>query len=344
MNQQEATGKKSNLYVGIDLGTSSSAIIASNGKKHWLESYVGWPKDFIAAKVLRKSVLFGTEALQNRLSLDIYRPLEHGVIKEGTGKEEESVRELIRHLISLTKPEKDQPIFAVVGVPAESFKMNKKSIIKAVSDFVDSVIVVSEPFAVAYGMDYLNNAMIIDIGAGTVDFCIMHGTIPGDDDQKTILSAGDSIDQQLFKLLNEKYPNSKFNLNMVRQFKEQNSFVGNGRGPVKVEIPVSGKPVEHDITEEVRRACESILPPISETIVDMIAEFDPEFQSAVRKNIVLAGCGSQIHGIDTFLKESLKDFGPVEIKAVDDPLFTGVSGSLKLAQEMPKRYWEKLSI
>lgn len=344
MNQQETTGKKSNLYVGIDLGTSSSAIMASNGKKHWLESYVGWPKDFIAAKVLRKSILFGTEALQNRLSLDIFRPLEHGVIKEGTGKEEESVRELIRYLISLAKPEKDQPIFAVVGVPAESFKMNKKSIIKAVSDYVDSVIVVSEPFAVAYGMDYLNNSMIIDIGAGTVDFCIMHGTIPGDDDQKTILSAGDSIDQQLFKLLSEKYPNSKFNLNMVRQFKEQNSFVGNGRGPVKVEIPVSGKPVEHDITEEIRRSCESILPPIGETIVDMIAEFDPEFQSAVRKNIILAGCGSQIRGIDTYLKDSLKEFGPVEITIVEDPMFAGVAGSLKLAQEMPKRYWEKLSI
>ena len=32
--------------VGIDLGTSRSAIVASNGQRAWVESYVGWPKDF----------------------------------------------------------------------------------------------------------------------------------------------------------------------------------------------------------------------------------------------------------------------------------------------------------
>ena len=75
MQQKETPIKKDNLYVGIDLGTSSSSITASNGKKNWVESYVGWPKDFIAAKVIRKPVLFGAEALKNRLSMDIFRPI-----------------------------------------------------------------------------------------------------------------------------------------------------------------------------------------------------------------------------------------------------------------------------
>jgi rod shape-determining protein MreB len=343
MEQQEAPAKKNSLFVGIDLGTSSSAIVDSSRKKHWVESYVGWPKDFIAAKVLRKPVLFGSEALKNRLSLDIYRPLEHGVLKEGSSKEGESVKELIHHLISLVKPEKDAPIYAVVGVPAESFKVNKKAIINAVSEFVTSVIVVSEPFAVAYAMDLLNNAMIIDIGAGTVDFCIMHGTLPTEEDQRTILTAGDYIDNQLYKLLSEKFPDSTFNLNMVRQFKEQNSFVGSVRGQVKVHIPVAGKMVEHDITDEIRRACESILPPMVETIGEMIAKYDPEYQSLLRSNIVLAGGGSQIRGLGETLKSVLKDFGSIQIKRVDDPMFSGAYGAMKLAQEMPRNYWEKLS-
>jgi rod shape-determining protein MreB len=87
MEQQDAAPKKNSLFVGIDLGTSSSAIVDSNRKKFWVESYVGWPKDFIAAKVLRKPVLFGSEALKNRLSVDIFRPLEHGVLKEGSSKD-----------------------------------------------------------------------------------------------------------------------------------------------------------------------------------------------------------------------------------------------------------------
>jgi len=344
MEQQDAQTKKNSLFVGIDLGTSSSAIVDSNRKKHWVESYIGWPKDFIAAKVLRKSVLFGSEALKNRLSLDIFRPLEHGVLKEGSSKEAESVKELIRHLISLIKPEKDVPIYAVVGVPAESFKVNKKAIISAVADHVTSVIVVSEPFAVAYAMDLLNNAMIIDIGAGTVDFCIMHGTLPTEDDQRTILTAGDYIDNQLFKLLTEKYPNSTFNVNMVRLFKEQNSFVGNAKGQVKVQIPVAGKLVEHEISDEIRRACETIIPPMVEVISEMIAKFDPEFQSLIRSNIVLAGGGSQIRGLGEALKTVLKDFGPIQVKTVDDPMFAGAAGAMKLAQEMPSQYWEKLTV
>lgn len=343
MEQREGSGKRDNLFVGIDLGTSSSAIVDSRRGKHWVESYVGWPKDFIAAKVLGKPVLFGGDALKNRLSLDIFRPLEHGVLKEGNSRERDSVRELIQYLVSLVRTEKETPVYAVVGVPAESFKVNKKAIIDAVSGFVTSVIVVSEPFAVAYAMDLLNNAMIIDIGAGTVDFCIMHGTMPAEEDQRTILTAGDYIDNQLYKLLSEKYPSSAFNLNMVRQFKEQHSFVGHVKGQVKVQIPVAGRQVEHDITDEMRRACESILPPMVETIGEMIAKYDPEFQSLLRSNIVLAGGGSQIRGLNETLKSVLKDFGSIQIKTVADPMFAGAEGAMKLAQEMPKSYWEKLS-
>jgi rod shape-determining protein MreB len=344
MEEKESQTKPDKLYVGIDLGTSSSAIVASSGKRKWVESYVGWPKDFISAKVIGKSILFGTEALKSRLSMDIYRPLERGVIKEGTDREAESVKELVRHLIGLVKPEKDQEVLAVVGVPAESFKVNRLAIRNAVSDFVHSIVVVSEPFAVAYGMNLLNNAMIIDVGAGTIDFCIMHGTIPAEEDQKTILTAGDYIDQQLYKLLNEKFPDSTFNLNMVRIFKEQNSFVGNSQDPVKVAIPVEGKPVLHDITTEMRRSCESILAPIIETATEMIAKFDPEYQGKIRNNIVLAGCGSQIRGIIEYLKESLKDYGSCQVQTVNDPLFAGAGGALALAQEMPRDYWKKLSI
>ena len=220
MEQQEeevTTGKKDELFIGIDLGTSSSAIVASNGKKSWVESYVGWPKDFIAEKVIKKSVLFGTEAFKHRLSMDIYRPLERGVIKEGTEKEELAVKELIRHLIKLIQPGKDQKIFAIVGVPAEAFKVNKEAIIKCISDYVHATMVVSEPFAVAYGLGLLDNAMIIDIGAGTVDFCIMHGTIPLEDDQKTIITAGDYIDQQLYNILKEKFPDSLDRIPGVRK-------------------------------------------------------------------------------------------------------------------------------
>lgn len=342
MKQKEAKREDNIVFVGIDLGTSRSSISASNNTREWIESYVGWPKDFIALQVVGRPVLFGAEALKNRLSLDLCRPLEHGVIKEGIERSEEAVKELIKYLIELAKPEPDQKIHAVVGVPADTLKVNKLAIRKAVSEFVHSLMVVSEPFAVAYGMNLLNNSLVIDIGAGTTDFCIMHGTIPSEEDQKTILAAGDYIDEQLNSYLTEKYPNAKFNKNMVRQFKEQYSFVRESPGEVRVEIPVDGKPVMHDITNEIKRACESILPAIVETTTEMIARFDPEFQVKIKNNLVLAGGGSLIKGIREYLQDALKEYGSCKVTCVEDPLFAGSNGALKLAEDMPAKYWEAL--
>lgn len=330
------------LYVGIDLGTSRSSTASSNDEQRWVTSYVGWPKDFVAAQVVGKEVLFGDEALENRLSLNICRPLERGIIREGIERSEEAVKEIIHHLVNLVESNKDAKINAVVGVPADSLNVNKLAIRKAVSEYVHSLMVVSEPFAVAYGMGLLKDSLIIDIGAGTTDFCIMHGAIPTEEDQKTILSAGDYIDQQLSSHLNEKYPNATFNLNMVRQFKEQFSFVGEMPDEVRVNIPVDGKNIEHDIKNEMRRACESIMPAITETTMELIARFDPEFQAKVKNNIVLAGGGSLIRGIEDYLQHALKEYGDCKVTRVEDPLFAGSLGALKLAKDMPATYWETL--
>jgi rod shape-determining protein MreB len=335
--------KKDNmLYVGIDLGTSRSVVAASNGNRKWVESYVGWPKDFVAKKVLGKRVLFGNEALEHRLSLNLSRPLQNGVLKEGTERDEAAVQELIGHLIEMAGPEPEDEICVAVGVPAEALKVNKIAIKNAVSEHARKLMVVSEPFAVAYGLGALDNAMIIDIGAGTVDFCIMHGTVPLEQDQRSLLVAGDYVDEQLMKLLSEKHPEADFSPNMVRKFKEKHGFVGEPKRRVKIEAPVEGKFTQFDITEELRKACESPMPAVIETVIDLIANFDPEFQEKVRNNIIIAGGGSQISGLDTYLTEAMKQFESCNFTCVDDPLHAGAEGALELAADMPEEFLEKL--
>jgi len=34
----------------------------------------------------------------------------------------------------------------------------------------------------------------------------------------------------------------------------------------------------------------------------------------------------------------LKDFGSIQVKIVDNPMFSGAASAMKLAQEMPKHY------
>ncbi len=328
------------LYIGIDLGTSRSAVAASNGKREWVHSYVGWPKDFVARRLLKKDVLFGSEAIKNRLSLDLVRPLEFGVIRGGTHREEEAVRQLIHHLVGLAEPQEGQKIFAAVGVPAEALKVNKLAIRTAVREHADTLMVVSEPFAVAYHLEALTHALIVDIGAGTIDFCVMHGTMPGEEDQRSLRTAGDYIDRRLFKLLQDKYPDTRFSETLVREIKEKKGRVGKSNGRVRISVPIGGKFSKHDITNEVRQACESIIPSIAEMLIELIARYEPDFQRSVRDNIHLAGGGSQIKGMADAIADSLSEFGNFSVKPVDDPLFIGAEGALALAQDMPEQYWE----
>jgi rod shape-determining protein MreB len=47
------------LHVGIDLGTSQSSIVTSTGIRRTVSSVVGWPKDLISYKFLKKQVVIG---------------------------------------------------------------------------------------------------------------------------------------------------------------------------------------------------------------------------------------------------------------------------------------------
>jgi len=66
----------------------------------------------------------------------------------------------------------------VIGAPAQATLKNKEAIMQAARSCVDSVMLCSEPFAVAYGLDMLDDVLVIDIGAGTTDLCRMRGTMP----------------------------------------------------------------------------------------------------------------------------------------------------------------------
>ena len=54
--------KQGVLYIGIDLGTSRTSVAASNGVRETVWSYVGYPKDVVSRKLLKKDKLFGKEA------------------------------------------------------------------------------------------------------------------------------------------------------------------------------------------------------------------------------------------------------------------------------------------
>lgn len=338
------SAKEKVLSVGIDLGTSQSAIAASDGGHFVVDSFVGWPVDMVARKVIKKPVLIGTEALDNRTLLDLHRPLEQGIIKEGSEKDIAAVKEILGYLIDQARGDgKDQKVRAVVGVPAETMRVNKQQLRQILRGTIDGLMIVSEPFAVAYGIDALLHSMIIDVGAGTTDFCVMKGRYPTEEDQRSLTRAGDSVDELLAKLISERHPEVQFSIHMVRTWKEQHGFVGEPKDRVVVTAPVHGKSQQVDITDVLRAACESLLAPFIEAMFDLLAMVEPEFQEKVRHNIRLSGRGSRIRGLAEELEKALGELGGGKVTLVEDPVYAGADGSLAIALDADEGDWEKVS-
>src|SRR4029450_11251086 len=103
--------------------------------------------------------------------------------------------------------------------PAAALRTNKQFLPEVLGGLFEKLIIVSEPFAVAYGLDALLHTLIVDIGAGTTDFCVMKGRYPTDEDQRTLTVAGDSVDAHLEQLIRQKYPEADFTIYMVREWK-----------------------------------------------------------------------------------------------------------------------------
>jgi rod shape-determining protein MreB len=347
-------GREGVLYIGMDLGCYKTSIAATNGTREVVHSIVGWPRDPVSRKMLGKDIVFGNEAFHHRLALDTVRPFERGALKyvdtetagipkEKLARYKEAARELVRYAVSLTRPPKGTLIYGVIGSPARASILNKDALMEACRGTFEAVMIVSEPFAVAYGMNTLEDALVVDIGAGTTDLCRMHGAIPSEDDQITVAKAGDFIDEAAARLIRKTHPGAQFTINMVREAKERLSFVNDINDKALVTWPdTNGKPTSYDITRELKEACREIVPDIVQGLRQLVSTFDAEFQKRMLQNVVLAGGGSQIRGLDRLLEEDLAQYGGGKVTKVHEPDFAGANGALKLATDMPEEYWKEV--
>jgi rod shape-determining protein MreB len=114
--------------------------------------------------------------------------------------------------------------------------------------------------------------------------------------------------------------------------------------PAIVDFPIKGKPTPIDITEELRTACRSIVPPIVEGLGELISTFDPEFQERLKNRVLLGGGGSQIKGLDMAIERHMREeLGGGKVLRVEEPVYGGANGALKIAHDMPADYWQKLA-
>ncbi len=82
---------------------------------------------------------------------------------------------------------------------------------------------------------------------------------------------------------------------------------------------------------------------MAETMLDLLARVEPEFQEKVRQNILLAGGGSLIYGLRERLEQVLSEVGGGQVRVVPDPTFAGSEGALAIALDALDADWERLA-
>ncbi len=256
-------------------------------------------------------------------------------------KHKEAARLLVEHAVALTRPTKGLPLYGVIGAPSRASVANKQVLLEAARSTFDAVMIVPEPFTIAYGMNRLCDTLVVDIGAGTIDLCPIYGTFPSEEEQITLPLGGDFVDEHFYNRLRAAHPEVQISRNMVREIKEKYGFVNDVNEKAIVSLPIGGKPKQFDVTAPLKEACNMLVQPIVQALREMIGKFDPEFQQRMLQNIILGG-GSQLRGPDRVIEEGLTEYGGAKVRRVGDAVYAGAVGALKLAMGLPAESWGTL--
>jgi rod shape-determining protein MreB len=346
------------ILVGLDLGTNKCCLIAGApdstdiavGKV--LPSAVGYVKAGIINGVVpgNADILFGDDAVRCALHVDLVAPLRHGVIHDPR-----AARDMLRHLRSLVDPTGQAEVRAVVGVPANAEPEAREQIRRAVVGAFDRVLLIPEPFLAAIGVredsrlgqaayvDPVGNSLIVDIGAGTTDLCLVQGYFPTADDQISFNFAGDAVDQLLHDAISQLYPDCRLDPISIRQIKEAHAYCGAIRKPIDVKIVLGGKARTLELGEVIGHACNQLVDRVFDSAKRLIARVPNHSVVRLLQNIIVTGGGSQIRGIDTELQARFAADGyespKVRLAGPDFQRYCAI-GALKAARSARENQWQ----
>lgn len=357
--QGKATvGEETIVRVGIDLGTNTSVIQASQDGKaidlkvDLVKSVVGFPKAGIIPGILPAdtSVLFGDEAINYRLHLDLKWPLHEGFVEDL-----DVCKIFTRHLRSFVDPDGNHKLWGVVGSPANASPQRQRDIRATMVGVLDRMLIVPEPFLAAMGLrddpafrrasgesDPTKHSLIVDVGAGTTDLCLVRGYFPTADDQISFPKAGNFVDDMLYQGICRRYPDLKLTRVSITQLKEKHSFVKGFPRDSKVKVYVDGRPQVLDFGEILQEACDSLTPFILKGVKELLSRCDSDSIVEVMQNIIITGGGSEIHGLCEKIETELKNEGYDCARAVrpSDYKRLVARGAVKVADNVRDEQWQ----
>lgn len=250
---------------------------------------------------------------------------------------------LLRDLVRAAQGEIHPDTRIVCAVPSSALRTHRQQLRESFHGLAQSVLLVSQPFAAAYGLGLFDDTLVVDIGARSTDVCRLRGHYPRPEDQRSLEWAGDWIDQQLSRSLTRRL-GVAVSVDDARRCKEKGARFDAGAATAALPEGLAGLSQGIDVAEEIRWACESILPPILEAIADLVADEPPQARLGQPIELLLTGGGAQISGLAQRLRPSLRALGRLRVRRPRDPLGCTAQGALRVASDLAQEHWRALAL
>jgi rod shape-determining protein MreB len=344
------------VKIGFDFGTNTSVIAKRKEKEGGIQTtlvqtVVGYPKATLLPGVLAEGIerFFAEDVIRNRHYLEIRWPLDKGYVADL-----EAARDFVGHIRSLIDKEKEVDIYAVVGAPSGATPEHLKNLREAIGHNFARFIIVPEPLLAAIGIrdesrlkdptyvDPVKHCLIVDIGAGTTDLCFLQGYYPTPEEQIRIEKAGNDIDLELRRLIQNRYPDARLHNISVTRIKEQGSYVGSPKRSTNVDIWIGGKPRSLELTDLIGQACSIIIDDIIQAIIELAKRCNQELVDKILGNIILTGGGSLIENLPETIEQTLhnQEFISAKVIRANEYKKLVALGALKTAEAAREDQWQ----
>lgn len=319
--------------LGIDLGTATTLVFAKG------EGIILCEPSVVAInKDNNKPLAFGNEAkgMLGRTPANIVavRPMRDGVIADF-----EITEMMLRHFINKSH---NRSAFVrpriVIGVPSGITGVEKRAVLDAAMHAgAREAYLVEEPMAAAIGANLpvseAQGSMIVDIGGGTTEVAVL--ALGGIVVSKSIRVAGDEMDEAIVAHCRKNYnlligertaEQIKIDIGSAYPLPEEKTIEVRGRDLI------TGLPKTLTLTSsEIRDALADPVATVVDAVRMTLEKTPPELAADIMdRGIVMAGGGSLLRGLDTYLAQETD----MSVYVVDDPISCVAYGTGKILEEI----------
>lgn len=318
------------MDIALDLGTANARLRVNDN-----ENAIDQPSVIAYNKDDNVILAVGDEAYEmlgrTSAKINVVFPLEGGVIAESG-----LVEELVNIFMAEVCTSRVVMPRVVACIPGEITEVEKRAIVGAISSFgVRRVLLIEAAKAAAFGSgrDIMSphGAMIVDMGAGTVDIAVM--SLGGMSVSKTIKTAGNAMDEEIIKFVRRKHgliigkamaQACKEAIACAAEPDENKTFRLKGRDSLR------GLPRAMEVNAaEMKEAISDITTIIINAIVDVLEDTPPELLGDIQMDgIMLTGGLAQLDG----MKERLEKDTGITVHIAPNPSDCVVAGCYKATE------------